>query len=178
MSQILIYFFIGISLSIDAFSLAISLGTTIPSKRNIIKTSIIISIFHFIMPLLGSKTGKLLKDIIVIKPNIILFIIFTFLGIEMLKRNKEEQKNIKLTTIMIIIVSLSVSIDSFTVGFAIQLLSNPILPACVIFSILSGLFTYIGFSFGKIIEKVLQEKSNYVGAFIIFIIAIKYLFLK
>ena len=49
----LIYFFTGIGLSMDAFSLSLSLGTTNPKKSIILKTALIVGLFHFIMPLLG-----------------------------------------------------------------------------------------------------------------------------
>ena len=178
MSQILIYFFIAISLSMDAFSLAISLGTTSISKNIIKKTSITIGIFHFIMPFLGSKIGKVLANRIIIKPNILLFIIFSILGLEMLKKPKEESIPLKINTILIIIISFGVSIDSFTLGIVLPMISNSIILACTIFSIVSCLSTYIGFYFGKKLHQKLKDYSNYVGGLLMIIIAIKYLITK
>ena len=74
----LIYFFMGIGLSMDAFSLSLSLGTTNPSKKNIIKTSLTVSIFHFIMPILGYLLGFYLKNTIP-KVNYLTFILFIIL---------------------------------------------------------------------------------------------------
>ena len=55
MSKVLIYFFIGISLSADAFSLSLVLGTIIKKKKNITLFPVIVGIFHFIMTNIGNK---------------------------------------------------------------------------------------------------------------------------
>ena len=44
---------IGVSLSMDAFSLALIYGTYGLSRRNEIILSIIVGLFHFFMPLVG-----------------------------------------------------------------------------------------------------------------------------
>ena len=59
----LIYFFTGIGLSMDAFSLSLSLGTTNPEKNIILKTALIVGLFHFIMPILGYFIGYSFKHI-------------------------------------------------------------------------------------------------------------------
>ena len=174
MNQILIYFFIAISLSIDAFSLAISLGTLNPKKYIILKTSIIIGIFHFIMPILGSLIGNIFINSF-INPHIIIFFIFIFLIIE-IYFNKDTPKEIKiLNTINIILISFSVSIDSFTVGIAFGLNKENIIISSIIFQIVSTTITYLGLLLGKYLKNTYQEKANYLSIIILFIVAIKYL---
>ena len=51
---------IGISLSMDAFSLALIYGTQSISKKNKIILSIIVGIYHFVMPLLGVFLGNII----------------------------------------------------------------------------------------------------------------------
>ena len=55
--QLLSVFLIGIALSMDTFSLSLSLGTLIDYK-SIFKLSFIVGIMHFIMPFLGSLIGN------------------------------------------------------------------------------------------------------------------------
>ena len=45
---------IGISLSMDTFSLALSMGTYEKKKKKIVIYSLIVGTFHFILPLLGN----------------------------------------------------------------------------------------------------------------------------
>ena len=61
MFKVLIYFFIGISLSMDAFTLSLSIGTTSPKKKNQLLLSILIGSFHFFMPIIGNKIGNIFQ---------------------------------------------------------------------------------------------------------------------
>ena len=133
----LIYFFVGIGLSMDAFSLSLSIGTTSPKKNIIIKTALVVGIFHFFMPILGYSIGNILKDKI-IGINYLTFLIFIFLSIEMYRNRNEEKTNI-LNIITILIIALSVSIDSFTVGIVFGLNNEYIIVSSIIFSIISSL---------------------------------------
>ncbi len=58
---------LAISLSLDAFSLALSYGIFNIEYKIKLKTSLITGIFHFIMPLIGNKFGNILISIIKIK---------------------------------------------------------------------------------------------------------------
>ena len=170
--MILIYFLIAISLSIDAFSLSLSLGTTSPKKDIVLKMSIIVGLFHFIMPILGSLIGNLF---IIDYSNIIIFIIFIILIIEMLFNNNDSDIKV-LNIINIIIIAFIVSIDSFTVGIAIGLNKELILIPSLIFSLISTISTYIGLTTGKYLNNKYQDKSKYIGIIILLIVALKYLF--
>ena len=169
----LIYFFTGIGLSMDAFSLSLSLGTTNPSKRNIIKTALIVGLFHFIMPLLGYFIGNSFKYKIP-NINILTFILFIILSIEMYK-TKDEEKSSILNNITILLIAFSVSIDSFTVGIAFGLNNEYILISSIIFSIISSIFTYLGLTLGKRIKNKYKKLSTYLGIILLLIVAFKYL---
>lgn len=169
----LIYFFVGIGLSMDAFSLSLSIGTTSPKKNIIIKTALIVGIFHFFMPILGYSIGNVLKDKI-IGINYLTFLIFIFLSIEMYRNRNEEKTNI-LNIITILIIALSVSIDSFTVGIAFGLNNEYIIVSSIIFSIISSLFTYLGLVLGKKLKYKYKNKATYIGIILLLIVALKYL---
>lgn len=96
MLQTLIYFFMGLSLSMDTFSLSLSIGTTLPSTKQIINTSLIVGLFHFIMPFLGSMIGNIFSNALFVKTNYITFAIFSVLALQMyLNKNKEEKRYLK-----------------------------------------------------------------------------------
>ena len=50
MQQLLIYFFIALGLSMDAFSLAIAYGTNKISTKKTIALSLCVGFFHYLMP--------------------------------------------------------------------------------------------------------------------------------
>lgn len=174
MLQLLIYFFIGLSLSMDTFSLSLSIGTTSPTTKQIIKTSIIVGIFHFIMPLFGSTIGNIFSKNI-IQTNYITFTIFIILALQMFfNRNSEEKVDI-LTVFSMILFAISVSLDSFSVGIAFGITKESIIISGLIFSIVSATFTYLGLKLGKKLTEKYQEKTTYLGILLMLIIAFKYL---
>ena len=169
----LIYFFTGIGLSMDAFSLSLSLGTTSPSKKLIIKTSLVVGLFHFFMPLLGYFIGHSFQYKIP-NINIITFILFTVLSIELYKSKEEDNKTI-LNNLTILLIAFSVSIDSFTVGIAFGLNNEFITISSLIFSITSFIFTYLGLILGKKLKYKYKKKATYIGIILLLIVAFKYL---
>ena len=67
---------------------------------------------------------------------------------------------------------LSVSIDSLTVGIGLKAITNSYLLSSIIFSLCSGLFTYLGLILGNIIAKKIGTYSKIVGGIILIIISI------
>ena len=176
MYENLIYFFIAISLSMDAFSLALVYGTKKISLKKKIILSITVGIFHFIMPLLGAITSSKLFLKYLEFSDYLIGIIFIILSIEML-RDKEEITIIKLKNIWsIIFFATTVSIDSFSVGLALSLREETIFKAFLIFSITSCLFTMLGLKLGHKLSTYLAKKANFLGGIILLIIGLKYIF--
>lgn len=175
MNEILIYFFMAIALSMDAFSLAIAYGTThIPIRKKII-LSLMVGIFHFIMPQLGAYLGTELLLNYIAKANYLVGIIFLILGIEMVISKDEECQGTITNIFSILLFSLTVSIDSFSVGIALSLTSKTIILACIIFAITSMSFTFIGINLGNKLAEKFEKKSKYLGIIILILLGIKYL---
>lgn len=169
-------FLIAISLSMDAFALSFSYGILKTKNKIMIITSIIVGIFHFIMPLLGHKFSTFLFSYTFIKPKVILFLIFLFISIDMLFSYFEKNKKLlNLNFFGILFFAISVSIDSFTVGIGFDLISNNILLSAIIFSIISSLFTVLGFFLGKKFNNTMGKNSFLIGSFLLFLYAVKVL---
>lgn len=175
MQQLLIYFFIALGLSMDAFSLALAYGTNRLTKKNIILLSLFVGTFHFFMPLLGSVIGINLLEHFVTKSNIIVALIFLVLAIEMYLSRNEEKKGSIDNLLSILIFSFTVSIDSFSVGIGLGLTNQHIFNAALIFSIVSGIITYLGLILGEKLYNKYEKKATYVGIVILILIAISYL---
>lgn len=175
MLQYLIYIFIGISLSMDAFSLAISIGTTYPTKKEMLLISIMIGLFHLLMPTIGAKLVDNINIKLIDKTSYITAFVFLLLAIEMIiNRNKEER--IKIDSIFsIITIAFAVSLDSFTVGIAFGITGEKILISSLIFSIISSLFTYFGLFLGKKIRNQFKKQSLYLGVLLLLLVSLKYL---
>ena len=81
--KILSIILIAVSLSMDTFSLALSVGTSLIKRKDILFLSSLVGVFHFFMPLLGNAFGNEIKQIFNINPNLLLFYLFMFIAIEM-----------------------------------------------------------------------------------------------
>ena len=175
MSTILI-FIIALTLSMDAFSLALIYGTlNLPYKMHKLM-SIMVGIFHFFMPILGYQVGELILKMLRVDPDILVGIIFIILGMEMLISLKHEEK-VKLLTnfFSVILFALTVSIDSFSVGISFGVTNTNILFSCMVFALVSGIFTFIGVKLGKKLSDKFGKISTLIGAIILLILGIKYL---
>lgn len=175
--NILLLFLIGISLSMDTFSLALSLGTYNIPKRKIFLFSSLVGIFHFIMPLLGIYLGSFLGSLLLVNPNKLLFIVFLFIAIEMLiSLFSKEEKSFDLSFFSSLLLAFSVSIDSFTMGLVLDNITTSAVLPSFIFMLVSFVFTYVGLTIGKYSYEKLGTLSKIIGLIIIIILAITHFF--
>lgn len=168
---------VGISLSMDAFSLALIYGVQNISSKNKIILSIIVGIYHFFMPLLGLFFGSVITKHLFININYLISLIFLAIGIEMLISSTKEKEHQPLINILsFLIFGFSVSIDSFTTGIGLNIINNNFLQVSLIFCITSGLFTYLGLILGNKLKKHFGKISIIIGGLILIILGIYYLF--
>ena len=174
--SIIIILILALTLSMDAFSLALIYGTLNLSKSMQRTMSIAVGIFHFIMPILGYEVGNILLKMLKVNPNILVGIIFIILAIEMILSLKKEEKIKVLTNIFsIILFALTVSIDSFSVGISFGVTKTNIIVSCISFSIISALSTYLGIDLGKKISEKFGNISTLIGALILIVLGITYI---
>ena len=129
----------------DAFSLALIYGTQGITKKHKILLSLIVGIYHFIMPLIGVAIGTVITKKILVNPNIIVGIILSLIAIEMIISSfKEEDKKFLLTIPGYLLFGLSVSIDSLTTGIGLSLITQKYIFSSLIFAITSLSFTFFG----------------------------------
>lgn len=156
----------------DAFSIALSIGTTHLSKNRFILIPIVVSIMHFVMPLIGLFLGNQILSVININPKIIMTIILLYLAFLMYKdRNNDKVTKIN-SLLSIFLFALSVSLDSFSVGIGLKALTDKIIIPPIIFSLCAGTITYMGLILGKYSQKVWKEKASLIGIILLILISI------
>lgn len=163
---------IGLSLSIDAFTLSIAYGLLNIPKKTIFFISLMVGIFHFNMPLLGLFIGHILTDMIHVNSKLILITILIILLIEMIRSLKDKEEEYNLNLFNIITFSFLVSLDSFSVGIGLNYITNKIFLGSIIFSIISFTFTYLGFKIGKYLSKKAEKIAKIIGIILIIIMLI------
>ena len=172
MSSFFTILLIGISLSMDAFSLALIYGMQGMSQRKKITISIIVGIYHFIMPLIGLTFGTILDNINIISIDIIASLILIYIGIDLIISNYKKEDRIELTKTGFLIFGLSVSLDSLTVGIGLKAITDSYLLSSITFSITSLIFTYLGLVLGDLIGNKVGSYSKLIGGIILICIAI------
>ena len=160
----------------DAFSLALIYGTQGIRKKDKLLLSIIVGIYHFIMPLVGLMLGIIIIKKISFSSQVIVGVILCIIAIEMIistVKNKEEQ--FILNTLGYFFFGLSVSIDSLTTGIGLSAITNNYILSCLIFAIISFSFTILGLNVGNILNIKYGKLSTIIGGIILFIIGISYI---
>lgn len=168
---------IGISLSMDAFSLALIYGTYGLSRKNEIILSMIVGIFHFVMPLIGLFFGNLIYGYFIFNVNLVVGIIFGLIGIEMIVSSvKEEEVKILVSFVGFLFFGLSVSIDSLTTGVGLSAISHDYIEVASVFMVVSGIFTYLGLRLGKHLNDRFGKYATMIGGIMMILLALHYVF--
>lgn len=160
---------LSLSLSMDAFSLALAYGTLNLPKTTSKKLSYSVGIFHFFMPILGMSVKYALVKYYSISFEFITFIIYIYLGVVLLMESTRERQvsNIQ-STRDIFLFSFVVSLDSFSVGIALKHFTF-LAPLC--FAVCSFLFTSVGLNIGKNLYHLLGKVSVLFGGIFFLILA-------
>jgi len=168
---------VGISLSMDAFSLSLIYGTQNISNRSKALLSIVVGVYHFFMPLLGLFLGNFITSFLIFNVNILVSIIFLIIGIEMIVSSlKDKEDKLFLTIPGFFIFGFSVSIDSFTTGIGLNVINSNYIEVSIIFCLVSCGFTYIGLFLGNKLKSYFGKISTIIGGIILIILGIFYLF--
>lgn len=149
---------LGLFLSADAFSIALVISDYL-NKRKTFLFIMFVSMFHFIMPILGAIIGNKFKVFLTINSNILFGFILMFLGFQLLINVfKDSEETFEFSIYEIIMVSFSVALDSFTLGFGLSIDQKFTILSPISFSIISATCTYIGLIIGKYV-------NNYFGIY-------------
>lgn len=177
MQTMLTVILVAVGLSMDAFSLAILYGTLGFSKRRIIGLSLVVGVFHFFMPLLGSLIGSFLLNFLPINQDLIVGVIFLVIAIEMIISTFKEEEIMNIIGIgSLLLFGFTVSIDSFSVGIGLLAISSNYLVTVSIFSMISAIFTFLGLVIGKKLNCVFGKYATWIGSAILIVLSIVYIF--
>lgn len=168
---------IGISLSMDAFSLALLYGTYGLSKKDELMLSTIVGLFHFFMPLIGLFFGNVVFHYLMVDSNFVVGIIFGLLGIEMfISSFRSEEVKILIGFVPFLLFGLSVSIDSLTTGIGLSSISDNYLMVSSIFMFFSAFFTYFGLKLGGFLSDKFGKVATMFGGSLMIFLAFFYIF--
>lgn len=169
-------FLIAVCLSIDAFSLSLAYGTLGLTKKEIKKLSLIVGAYHFVMPIVGLFSGKIILRFLPVSEYVLAFLVLFLIGLNMIIESMTKKEiNKKITIQEYFLFGLAVSIDSFSVGISLKTISPNYVLAPFVFSVVSSTFTYIGLLLGKKISEVIGKIASLIGGIVLIILGFLYL---
>lgn len=170
-------FIIGISLSMDTFSICLSIGTFNINKRKVIFLCVLVGLMHFFMPLFGSVLGTKIITFLDINVNFLLGLILLFIGIEMLiDLIKKDEKTFDMNIISMFLIAISVSLDSFSTGLGLSAITNDVILSGIIFSMCAASFTFLGLLIGKYSSEKLGVYANIFGIILLIVLGLMHIF--
>ena len=169
---------IGLSLSMDAFSISIILGL----KNNIIKlgviTSLFFGLFQFIMPILGYYLGNILNEKIINYESYFSIILLIIIGLLMIFEKNDIDTYNKLNIKELFFLSIATSIDAFVIGISFSFIQTNIIISSIIIGTITFIISFIGYFLGHLFSKKAHQYANLIGGITLIIIAIKMLLEK
>ena len=149
---------LAIALSIDACIVSFSFGISLDKNRikNGLLLAVFTSVFQGIMPVFGYFLTNTVKNVVEPVANIIVFIVFAYLGIKFIIDSFKRDKNVKtplcLSVACLFLVGIATSIDAFSAGLSLSLLGNRILKPALLIAFVTFINSLFGFWIGGIVK--------------------------
>lgn len=170
--------FMAVALGMDAFSVSLGLGMQQLRLKRIAFIGIIIGIAHMIMPFIGILLGLFISVKIGQYTILVGGLLLTGIGAHMIFSAFHEKplRIVQTAGIGLIIFSLSVSMDSFSVGLSLGMSGTKVVVAILMFGLISMGLTWIGLLLGRKMHGLLGVYSEILGGTILLIFGLRVLF--
>ena len=158
---------ISISLAMDAFTVSMMYGISMPKETSRNKASLlfILAFFRLLMPFLGYHLGCVFSKKIQAYDHYIAFIFLMIVGINMLKDAfSEEETNYNFKLLDLTILAFATSIDAFAIGMTFAFLEVAIYQALLIIGIITFLLCLFALQIGRYLNNKFQNKHLFLGA--------------
>ena len=178
-------FLIGVSLSMDAFAVAICKGLAMRkvNKKQCFVIALFFGGFQALMPFLGWLLGTRFESYITSIDHWIAFVLLAFIGGKMIVeavRDKDDNPEITemdppLNIKEMFVLAVATSIDALAVGITFAFLEVPIVQAIAIIGTTTFIISIAGVYIGNFFGNKYKNKAEIVGGVILILIGIKIL---
>lgn len=173
---------IAIGLSMDAFAVALGVGTMSAQvdKRSRLRLAFHFGLFQGLMTLLGWLAGSTISVWIKSYDHWVALILLALVGINMIRSgiNPETESYKKNPTKggMMVMLSVATSIDALAVGLSLALVKTPIVQAALMIGIITFSFSIIGLYIGNKLGSKFGKRMEIFGGIVLLGIGIRILF--
>ncbi|WP_445488885.1 manganese efflux pump MntP [Niallia sp. 03133] len=177
MGEVYTLILMAFALGMDAFSVALGMGMYKLRLRQIVKVGLTIGVFHVIMPLIGIVAGRFLSENFGAVAMYIGGGLLIILGIQMIWSVFKEEEAYKITPVGfgLLLFSLSVSLDSFSVGLSLGIYQARTAVVLACFGIGATVLTWAGLIIGRKVQGWLGTYGEVLGGGILLTFGIKLL---
>lgn len=164
---------IAFALGMDTLSISLAFGMQALRLKRIFLIGLTFGVFHFCLPLVGMTLGNFLIPFLGRLPMIISGVILFIIGAHLFFSAflYRENRFLPAFGLGLLLISLSVSLDSFTVGLSIGILGIRTFFICILFGGISITLAWIGMLVGRKIYHYIGKYSEILGGIILCTIA-------
>ncbi len=159
---------VAVVLGVDSFSLSLSLGCHHPPQKTIRAFTLLVGLFHVLMPLLGFALGRTAG---VILGELAVYIgagVLIFWGIKILvEAYRGKSPHCQPGGLALFTLSFGVSIDALSVGFGLGTFGVNSITAALLFGLVAAVMTRLGFSLGSRVKERLGRVEYLAGIILI-----------
>ncbi|MFI2857157.1 manganese efflux pump MntP family protein [Paenibacillus sp. JSM ZJ436] len=169
----------AVALGLDAFSLGIGVGMRGVRLRHVLAIGLMTALFHMLMPLLGLIFGRYVGALLGEITGIAAGGLLVLLGGHMIWNSFQqgESRPVNHTTLLgMLLFSLSVSIDSFSVGVSLGMFNSHAALIVNAFGIVGGLMSICGLLLGRKAASRLGEYGELAGGAILLLFGLMFIF--
>ncbi|WP_028608317.1 manganese efflux pump MntP family protein [Paenibacillus harenae] len=177
--QLLTLLIIALALGLDAFSLGLGIGLKGIRLREVVKLGAIIALFHVLMPLAGMFAGHYVGSLLGGVATTAAGILLVLLGGHMIYsslRGDTVQSFDHRSSLGLLVLALSVSVDSFSVGITLGMFAANIWATILLFGFFGGLLSVLGLMLGRRVSGNLGEYGEACGGAILLVFGILFIF--
>ena len=182
--SIFVILMFGISLSMDAFAVAVCKGLAM-EKATLKKCSIVgiwFGFFQALMPFLGFCLGSLFSGFIDSFDHWVTFILLGVIGANMIKESMEKTCDVNtkggsLAFKVMLVMAIATSIDALAVGVSFAFETNfwTMLFAVLIIGVTTFILSFVGVKVGSIFGTKYKSKAELAGGIILVLLGLKFL---
>lgn len=173
---------LGLSLSMDAFSIAVCNGIAHGgSRKQAVVTALAFGLAQAIMPVIGYLLGSSISNYIASYDHWVAFALLAFIGGSMLwdgisqLRNKQPRAPQPLSLRMLITQAVATSLDALAVGISLAALHVNIITASATIGVTTFLCCVFGATVGARFGRCLGQYAVVAGGLILVLIGLKIL---
>ncbi|BCG61396.1 manganese efflux pump MntP [Paenibacillus sp. URB8-2] len=171
--QIVTIAIMAIALGMDAFSLGVGIGMRGIRLVHVLQMGLLVAFFHVLMPLLGLVTGNYVGHLLGRVAGIAAGVLLVVLGGHMVLGSFRTGEGAGMrgvdhrTLWGMLLISLSVSIDSFSVGVSLGVFVSHVLLTVFAFGACGGIMSITGLLLGRRVSRGLGEYGEALGGAIL-----------